>query len=130
MSKAESHFLEGQIKIGDLKIRPLTAGSSALMAKLKSPFLGAGDAKELKTDEQLEEAGKYLWVHTQPEEEVVRSVLDGSAREKVLIWLMSVPLQTLMDATPKIEEAIAAGLPKFEIENKPDHKPEDAPPNS
>jgi hypothetical protein len=91
-------------------LRPLSAGSLALLQLLKNPLADrffTGTAADFDAYHVIE----YAWVHSLPPDEVRHAVAVGSAREQILAWAEaqppSLPVQVVQEIAAEVKRVVA-----------------------
>lgn len=137
-------FRATPLRCGDLQLRPLTAGTMLLLMDLENPlFLGdAEDVDEpeaLSDRESLDALFEFIWIHTAPEDEVIRLIereLRSTIREHVRKMAMAIDFEALsefqagfMALMQRVTAAMAEAIPEGEP-GKPVTSPTGSPPTS
>jgi hypothetical protein len=132
-SQLENTFTEPDAQIAGLTLRPFSLGSLTICRRAKLTML-TGDAKpeELSDDEKQNQIVAFIFIQSQPIQDVLRAVKDPDFIEKhILPFSMTLPLDAMPAAVAEIQRIMdAASAAYVEVQSKPDEKPEDAPPNS
>jgi hypothetical protein len=128
---SKGNFTDGMISAGDLVLRPFTLGTLDLCQEIGLTLFTGESADDISTSDKTRQAATYLWMQSEPIDSVLAAVEKGKVKETVRRWMFKIPPSVLEEATPKIMASIeAATAARVEVEEKPDHKPETAPPNS
>ena len=122
-------ILEGEREIGSIKLRPWTTGSKNFADKMGLSIF-TGDSEGLSQSEIEWQIFAFAWLHSEPLKEVIRSVRDGSYREKVDEFLFRLPidlLPKLCEEITRISELVRKQM--VAVIPKPNSEDKGAPPN-
>lgn len=75
-------FLESEVKIGNLKLRPFTIGSMTACRRL-GLSLFTGEGQDLTPDEIQRQVLSFAWIQSAPLQKVLKAFRDGTAAEQI-----------------------------------------------
>lgn len=127
----EEAFLEPSQEIAGLKLRPFSLGSLAICRKLKLSLLTGEGEGEIGTEEQQNQILAFLFIQSQPVEEVLRAIKSADfMTDHVLPFSLTLPMSAFPAAIAAIQGVIdSAGAAFVEVLPKPGESAEDNPPN-
>ncbi|NBT67692.1 MAG: hypothetical protein EBT78_08030 [Betaproteobacteria bacterium] len=103
-TKRTDSFIKSDFKIGELKLRPFTAGSLLILKKVGNHLIMGG-----QTDNAEFDILSFIYIHTAPLAEVRYKSFDKQRFwEAVLEWADKVKVQELEQAGKIIEEIIVS----------------------
>lgn len=103
-TKRTDSFIKSDFKIGELKLRPFTAGSLLILKKVGNHLIMGG-----QTDNAEFDILSFIYIHTAPLPEVRYKSFDKQRFwEAVLEWADKVKVQELEQAGKIIEEIIVS----------------------
>ena len=90
---------------GGGELRPLSAGSLALLERAHNPLAERLLAGETQMAAALDSVIEFVWIHAADEGEVVRAVLEGKSQERALLWGLGLPVEQLAAYTQQVLHA-------------------------
>jgi len=120
-------------EIGNLTMRPMTAGTAALCALAGNNayrVIMGGEFEKLAEVNDYD-VTEFLFIHCAPEDEVRRAVTSPGLKDKVLRWGTAIDFGVLLGARRALE-SVKAQLDalKIEVEPQKNDGKESEPPNS
>ena len=117
-----------------LSIRPFSPGHIPISKKIGLTLFGSekADAKELPTEELFRQVATFLWMLTTPPRDLIRMANDGSYKEEVDVFALTLPLDVMPEILRRINDiAEVAASAAVDIVSKPesDAADKDAPGN-
>jgi len=122
-------FLRPSPTVADIKLRPLTSGSFAILHRTKNAFV----APSKDESDHFFAALEYAFIHGAPLEHVLRAAHSSSDRFRTEVFKFAerIGLNDVPSIIHEIEASLnAAAKQSVDVVPRPDSGDKDAPPNS
>ena len=134
---AAAYTTPERLKIGHLELRPISIGTLEAVKQLGVTFLFRGESStepELTQEEMMRQITALLWFQSQPLDDVLDALEDGTAARKIKRFAWDLPLD-MLDAFKRTmaktgEQAAAAAVEVVPKPSPAGSKAEESPPNS
>jgi hypothetical protein len=122
-------FLRPSPTVADIKLRPLTSGSFAILHRTKNAFVAPGKDES----DHFFAALEYAFIHGAPLEHVLRAAHSSGDRFRTEVFKFAerIGLNDVPSIIHEIEASLnAAAKQSVDVVPRPDSGDKDAPPNS
>ena len=127
--KLSNAFIEGDKVIAGHRLRPFTFGTAKLAKKMGLTMF-TGEDDDLSEEEMLDQLAAFVWMQSQPVDEVVDAVRSGQHEYFIDIFAMDLPISSAADFMEEINSVHGmVAEAAVDVESQPSDTDKDAPPN-